>query len=790
MVHKFLCLYFAIGISTYSYAQNFNKVNGVVLDAETNEPISSATIALNGRYFILVDAKGKFVLDKLSDKEYTLDISLIGYENLQIQFNPTSKKDNFIIYLKRKSTNLDEVYINKKSTSRQDKELSFVANTVDKDFLDKNRENSLMQTLENIPGVTTMNIGSGQSKPVIRGLGFNRVSVVQNGIKHEAQQWGVDHGLEIDQYGIESIQIIKGPISLLYGSDAIGGVVNIKAPSIPKKNSFSGDVNLLAESNNDLLGISAGIESRKDKWYYRGRLTYRDYGDYKVPTDRINYDSYIFTLHKNHLRNTAGKEANAAFSFGYVSDKIQSETFISNVNSKNGFFANAHGLEVRTSTIDYDKSSRDIDYPFHTVNHFKLTNTTSIHLGDHKLSFDTGFQNNYREEHSEPVPHGYMPKPENSKERAFNKNTLSINATDTFKLFSNHEIVAGINAEYQNNSIGGWGFLIPAYNRFTIGAFVYDKYAINQNLHLHTGLRYDFGSYNTKSHIDWYPSLVEDEFGNTTSEYLQRAQDKKLNYGNFSSSLGLSYINKNTTYKVNIGKSFRMPLANELASDGVNYHMYRFEKGNLSLKPEESYQIDLDIDHSTSRFNIGISPFVNFFDNFIYLNPTPRYFETLQVYEYTQNKVFRIGGEIRAGVKLTDNLSLDASAEYVHSRQTSGPKKHFTLPFSPPLSGLFTASYKLKDLAFIQKPTVVASYKIAAKQDEIVPPESITNGYQLLNMSFFSQMNLFKNNKPLDFRLKVNNIFNTKYFNHTSFYRLISVPEAGRNISISLTQHF
>lgn len=218
---------------------------------------------------------------------------------------------------------------------------------------------------------------------------------------------GNDHGLEIDQYGIENIQIIKGPASLVYGgADAIAGVVDIKPNKIPAINSFNGEVNLLGESNNDLLGISLGVKARKENWFYRSRLTLRDYGDYKVPTDKINYENYIFELHDNHLRNTAGIEANASFNIGYTSEGFTTETSFSNVNAKNGFFANAHGLEVRTSSIDYDSSSRDVDLPYHKVNHFKITNNTSLDLGNHTFHLDLGYQNNNREEHSEPIPHG------------------------------------------------------------------------------------------------------------------------------------------------------------------------------------------------------------------------------------------------------------------------------------------------------------------------------------------------------------------------------------------------
>lgn len=778
-----------MGLYSISFAQNLFQIKGNILDATTSQPVEGASV-VSGNLFSTSSSKGSFVINNVSEGSHTLTINHISYAPKTIAIHVRANMEVITVLLSETSNTLEEVAIQGKSATRKNKESSIVTHIVTEEFLENNRENSLMQTLSKIPGVSTINIGSGQSKPVIRGLGFNRVAVVQNGIKHEAQQWGNDHGLEIDQYGIENIQIIKGPASLLYGSDAIAGVVDIQPSKIPQKNSFDGEVNLLAETNNDLLGISTGIESRKEKLFYRGRITYRDYADYKVPTDKINYENYIFDLYDNNLRNTAGREFNASFSIGYVTDNFKSETFFSNVNAKNGFFANAHGLEVRTSSIDYDSSNRDIDLPYHKVNHFKVINNTRINLNDHTIDIDLGFQNNHREEHSEPVPHGYMPTPPNSEERVFLKNTYDLNIRDAFTLNEKHDIVAGINLEFQDNDIDGWGFLIPAYDRFTVGAFAYDQFELNKDLHLLAGIRYDFGVMNTKSYVDWYPSTVNNENGTTSNIYVQRAQQKSLDFGNFSASTGISYINNNTTYKLNIGKSFRMPLANELASDGVNYHMYRFERGNLDLDPETSYQLDVDIEHTQNAFSVGISPFLNLFDNYIYLNPTSNYYETLQIYEYTQSSVFRYGGEAKASTTIIKNLQLDASVAYVFSRQTSGAKKDFTLPFSPPLSGLVSASYQLNDIGFLKTPQLIMDFKIAAAQNEIVPPEEITPGYQLFNMSFISKMDVFNNSKPFEVRLKLNNLFNVKYYDHTSFYRLIDVPEAGRNVSMSLNIPF
>lgn len=501
MFYKILGIWLFFGLYSMALAQNTYQIKGVVLHAKDLSPAQGATIVSKNLYAVSME-DGAFTINNVAEGTYSFTVSHIGCQPATMSVAVQQNIKEIKVFLLEAATELEEVKVNGKTKNREAKEVPIVTQSVSKEFLEQNRENTLMQTLSKIAGVSTINIGSGQSKPVIRGLGFNRVAVVQNGIKHEAQKWGNDHGLEIDQHGIENIRIIKGPASLLYGSDAIAGVVDIQPNKTPLPNSFNGEVNILGESNNDLLGVSTGITARKDKWFYRGRLTYRDYGDYKVPADRISYENYIFELHENNLRNTAGYEANASLGIGFVSEGIKSETVFSNVNAKNGFFANAHGLEVRTSSIDYDSSNRDIDLPYHKVNHFKITNNTVLSAGAHILNIDLGYQNNNREEHSEPVPHGYMPTQPDTKERLFIKNTYSLNFRDTFKPTDQHNLVLGLNTEYQNNNIGGWGFLIPEYNRYTAGVFGYDQFKVNSNLHVLAGLRYDIGRVDTRAHYD------------------------------------------------------------------------------------------------------------------------------------------------------------------------------------------------------------------------------------------------------------------------------------------------
>ena len=787
MYFKYWSTCIVVCLCTSVFGQETFRIEGVVKDARSLEPIEGASVIGNGT-FAITSHDGNFQIDNLPKGTYSFEVSHLGYRTNTITISTSTSEIE--VFLEPSVTLLQDIEVYSHKKNLKSKATPLISHMVSKSYMKNNRESSLMQTLEKIPGVSTITIGSGNSKPVIRGLGFNRVVVVQNGIKHQAQQWGSDHGLEIDQYGVESIEIIKGPASLLFGSDAIGGVINIQAPEVPELNSFSGSVNLLGETGNDLLGISTGVQARENKWFYRGRITYRDFGDYKVPTDQINYENYIFDLHDNYLRNTAGNEANFSASLGFVGDRVKTETFISNVNSKNGFFANAHGLEVRSSKIDYDASSRDIDLPFHKVNHFKATNTTTFYKANHRFQIDLGFQNNHREENSEPTPHGFMPTPPNSKERIFDKNTIALNLSDRVSIGSQNKLSAGISLEHQHNNIGGWGFLIPGFRSFNVGGFVFNDFEINKNLHLMAGLRYDYGRIDTDAYYDWFASEVTSDQGIQTTEYVQRSQDKTMQFDNISASLGVRYTYKNTTYKFNLGKSFRMPLANELASDGVNYHMYRYEKGNLNLDPEQSYQLDIEIAHQTPLFSVAVSPFLNLYSNYIYLNPTSNYHETLQIYQYSQSEVFRMGGEISASTLLLDKLRLEASAEWVYSKQTSGPKKDFGLPFSPPLTGDVMASYTFGNMLLFKSPTIGAQYRVTAAQDEIVPPEKTTESWQVLNLFVRSEVTFSNNKPPLEIRLKVNNSLNTKYFNHTSYYRLIDVPEPGRNFSLSLTLPF
>ncbi len=669
---------------------------------------------------------------------------------------------------------LDEVTVSGQRRHDFQMRSSQTAVQVGHDYLSQHFAGSLMQTLEGIPGVKAMSIGSGQSKPTIRGLGFNRLAVSEDGIKHEGQQWGDDHGLEIDQFAIDRAEVIKGPAALLYGSDAIGGVLSLHTNHLPTK-SFEGGVQLFGRSNNEQIGTSAHVGGRSGKFFFRANATLIDYADYHVPTDSIQYYSYWIKLKDRRLRNTAGLERDGSLMLGYAGYHFHTDVRISDSYSKSGFFANAHGLEVRLSDIDYDHSRRDVDLPHQWVNHLKVLSHTTWQSEVMNLDLHLAYQNNLREERSEPISHGYMPKPSGSLERRFNKNTY----TGTFSLrreLGRHALQGGISGELQHNSRGGWGFIIPDFHTSTVGAYVFDRFTLQEHLILNAGVRYDHAQTHIRSYQDWYETPVDG-----VPTHLLRSTEMRRHFNSLTWSAGVNYTTGQWLMKANIGKSFRVPIPKELGADGINYHIFRYERGNASLDPEESYQVDATLVWGNDNLEIQVEPYLNYFPNYIYLNPTAQYIEGLQLYHYTQARVLRYGLEAELTWHIDPHWQLSTQGEYLYARQKSGEKKGYTLPFSTPWSVDVGGRYSFDRHG---QGFLGLNAHFVGSQHEIVPPEKPTDGYWTLNLSAGKYFLL--GSMTLNVAIHADNLLNRRYYDHTSYYRLIDVPEPGRNVSIKV----
>jgi len=780
-----LSTFFCLGLFAQTY-----PVNGLVTDG-FHHPLSGITVKLsNTNVFALSDSLGRFYF-QLANGPYEIQVNAMGFHPLKSKIMVDGKAIQTALELQPHTRLLKEVTIKSKANEERIREESLNVEIVKADFIQRNLGGSLMNTLQRLPGIKTIGIGSGQSKPLIRGLGFNRVVVVDKGIKHEGQQWGADHGLEIDQFATEEVELIKGAASFAYGADAIGGAINIKAPAMPAPNSFGGDVNLIGKSNNALYGTSVRLFQRKEKLFFDGRFTYQNYGDYRVPTDILYVYDFAVGLHKNYLRNTAGRETGIHFNTGYVTEKFKTIFYLSNTYSKSGFFANAHGLEPRRVDTDlHDASARDILMPSQQVNHFKLINSSTWVKGNHHLELELGYQRNFRQEYNHYVNHGYMPPvyPATMNipidlEREFDKQVYSLMGKNQIKL-GKHLLQIGLNGEMQDNLINGWSFLVPGFQQRSLGLYAYDKLKVNDKLLLHGALRYDMAQVNLFGYTDWFFS----ETANGSQEKLLRAANLNRNFKSLVWSVGMNYNVGLFELKANAGKSFRMPIAKELGANGVNYHYFSYEKGNPNLDPEQSYQADFSVAFKTEKWQARLSPFFNYFPNYIYLNPTPAhdyfYGAGNQVFGYAESEMVRYGGEAQVKYQFNKQWGSEVLVEYLYARQLSGDKKGYTLPFSPPASALFNLTYSPQKFLGNAGSYFSLDYRITSAQNNIVPPERKTAGYHLFNFQAGTRLQI--GSYLLNISMQVQNVFNTRYLNHTSFYRLISLPEQGRNVVLSV----
>lgn len=672
--------------------------------------------------------------------------------------------------------------ISYKTSSKINSALSI--EVAEKDFLKNHFTGNLIQALEHIPGVRSMDIGSGFSKPMIRGMGFNRISVTENGIKQEGQQWGSDHGLEIDAFNIERVTVRKGPSSLLYGSDAMGGVVEITQAPPSFDNQIFGEAVVLGKSVNETFGGSVLLGLKKSAWYTRFRYSEQRFGDYRIPTDTIVYLTQKIPIYNRKLKNTAGIERNISSYTEYRSGKYYSNYSMSNAYQKIGFFPGAHGIPD-ISRVQDDGDDRNIELPYSRVNHMKITSRQQ-YVWDKLIGYwDVGYQKNHREEWSKFHTHygtQAPPHKDPDKELVFTLDTYSSSIKLKTIASATWEYNVGLDIQYQQNRISGYSFLLPRYNRFTSGVFGLATWRPSQQLSFSGGIRYDHGNVDISAYNDPYLETYLQVMGydnELIKQYKWRSYAVNRNFGDFSGSLGIIWnLNIYHLIKANIGHSFRLPGANELAANGVHHGTFRHEQGDPSLNSERGWQLDASYLYENKNISFSITPFFSWFSNYIFLKPTGEWSvlpHAGQIYRYTGAEAIFAGTEISFSIDLFPHLNYSFTGEYVY---TYNLDENTPLSFSPPASMRNTITWKRNQFH------IHAELYSIANQNRVSKNESTTSGTNLINLGGNISIPIY--NTMVDISLSLRNLLDTKYYNHLSFYRKVEIPEPGRNFQLSI----
>lgn len=780
----FIILFFII-IQNTLFSQTNHSLYGEVFDKRDNTPIVGAIVSIpNSQISQQTNENGHFHFYNLKENEIELQIQALGYKLFKKVYSLNNVDNHIALTLERQDHALSEVVV----TNRKAIESTLNNQMIGKSFVFENHSINFIKTLSKLPGVESMDIGAGFSKPMIRGFGFNRLAVIDKGITQQDQQWGADHGLEIDQFDIEDAVVYKGPMSLQFGSDAIGGAIEILPENIPQKNIYYGDVTMVGKSNNDLLGVSIMNGLKVNHWFFKFRYTNQRYSDYRVPADKFTYLKTVLPIYNHRLKNTAGKEENISGLINYTNGKLSNTINVSNIYQKNGFFEGAHGIPSADRLVQ-DGSYRNIDMPYTNVNHFKVINNTTLNISPKlKFSTDLGYQYNHRQEWSYFHTHydnQTAPEKNPNLELDFKLHTYSLNTKLEFKQDDKWKHIFGIQSSYQNNDVSGYTFLLPKYNQFSIGGFALTDYNLNKEWTLSGGLRYDYARLNISGFYDNTLAEYLRKQGYTQSDidsYAQLAYNIKPHYSNLSASIGAIYKpNSTNVWKFNLGKSFRFPTANELASNGVHHGAFRHEQGDPKLKSEQGYQFDVSYTLDKGIYSLTLSPYISYFSNYIFLAPQGQWSvlpHAGQIYKYSEAEALFFGGEYDFNVAVLPHIDLRTSGQYVYNKNLTD--KH-PLPFTPPFS-------MRNEIAYNNKYKSIQSYKISfehqliAAQNRNAQNEERTPGTNLFNLSLNG--NLLINKFRFSVGFQIQNIFNTKYLNHLSFYRKIEIPEPGRNIQL------
>lgn len=748
-------------------------VKGKIVD-EQELPLANAKVWIHElSKGVLSDIESNFEIKIQKKGNYHLHISYLGYKSKILDLY--IEKDTFLyIQLLPSQLELKDVVIESNIQKIIIQESSQDLSLVTQDFILKRNFDNLLKSLDRLPGINTINIGVGASKPVIRGLSFNRVVVAENGIKQEGQQWGGDHGLEIDAFNVDEIEILKGPSALFYGSDAMGGVIHIRQKS-PVHDGISLQAIQGYRSNNQSFFQTSYFAYKKNHVSLQARHTYQDFADYAVPSDYFVYNGYILPIENQRLKNTSGREWNQMFRMGFHGNSFNSSFNITHFYQKLGFFSGAFGIPTAYS-VKQDGNYRNIGLPFQNIQHIKLQTNHQILLGKDWLELDAAWQQNYRKEFSNAHSHGQNSN--DSLALGLLLNTFSLNSR-YFKKWNTWKWVTGLSTQYQNNKINGFEYLIPNFERFQLGFFQFLQYKKNENWIFNVGLRLDYGKDELQeAYVDFYRRGVY-VGKQLRSPFIHR------NYWNYSIASGLSwFITEKWNLKLNLGTDFRYPAPSELASNGIHHGTFRHEMGNPSLLPEKGYQSDIVLHAENKKWELKISGFISYFTNYIYLSPTAR-FSTLpeggQIYQYLQSDAILWGGEFFSDYHFIDDIHASIGADFAWGQNLS---QYRPLPFMPQPSILTHIEYFPKWMN--KYPTEIwLEYRYAFPQYRVVINEPETPAFHLWNSGFQIKKKL-NQQQLLILGFQIQNLFNSKYFYHLSKYRILNIYEPSRNFVLQL----
>jgi len=746
---KFLLIIFLFFTSVVSHAQL--SVSGNVTEKNTGEPLIGVNVQIDDLNIgAVTDTKGHYKINDIPVGELILKFSYVGFKTTYKKVYIVDNSVSINVEMSILVIEGQEVVISGNFTSTQH-DNTVKINTISSKELSQSISPSLIEALAEVPGVDYISKGPGIGTPVIRGLSLSNILFLNNGIPLQNYQFSANHPYMVDENGIERIEIIKGPASLIYGSGAVGGVINLIGEPIAKDGTITGDVKLKYFSNTTGFEPSIGIKGNHNGffWGIRGGLsTNKDYiqGDGKfAPNTRFN---------RNNIKTVIGKITNRAsfkIIYQYNEDKL--------------------GLAVAPALSLVTTNERSNDVWFQDLKNHLLISQNKLFLGNLKLDLDVAYQNNNRQLMGSEITPVF-------KLVDMTLQTFSYRLKSTYSFNENTKAIFGIQGMFQNNkNYDAPDHVLPDANLWDISAYGLVQYNFSERVIVEAGMRYSY------KYID--VPLQEASGHDHKKSVLEEEDHIEYNgqFNNLSVSLGSTFnLSEHALIRLNLASAYRTPNIAELTQNGL--HGTRYELGNPNLVTQRNTEADLGLHIHTIHTSFDISAYYNNVDNYIFLSPTT---DTSVggdlIYRYQQTPSVLYGGE--AQIHLHPHpvhwLHIKSSYSYVVGKQSSGEY----LPMIPAQRLKFELMTTKDELYSFKKIYLKAGIEIVLAQNQPSMFEKPSTGYNLINIGFGSEIYLNKQVVVLNFN--ISNLLNTEYIDHLSTLRDLNILDMGRSFNVSLS---
>ena len=713
-----------------------STLSGTITSTNTNDPLTATVYFPELEKGAMASIDGEYTIANIAEGTYTVIYSLLGFstvsEKITFQKNESKVID---ILLSESVIEIEEVIISTPFHKLQSENVMKVERVKISELKSKGSV-TLADGITNIPGVSSISTGIGIGKPVIRGLSANRVLTYTQGVRLENQQFGDEHGLGINDSGIESVEVIKGPASLLYGSDALGGVLYLNPERFASVNSTQGDINSTYFSNTLGTSSNLGVKTSGETFKFLARGAYASHSDYENGDDL-------------RVTNTRFNESDLKLGVQYQKEKLKS-TLRYNYNRSNIGIPEEIGLQSTSTTLME---------PFQEIDNHIVSWENALFLKNSSFNLKVGYLFNDRREFEEGEPEAAL---------RLKLNTLNYDLKYNLPEFGNFETIVGIQGMNQRNENFGEEILIPDATTNDLGVLATTHYHL-EKIDFQAGMRLD-----TRSIIS---QAARDPGDSDFIDAIDR------NFTSFNAAVGAKVdIFKNTIGRINLASGFRAPNLSELASNGVHEGTNRYEIGNASLNNEQNYQIDVSTEFRSEHFEVSINGFYNSVNDYIFITPSGMFINGDAVFNYIQDDANLYGGELGLHIHPhpLDWLHIESSFETVTGKLKNGSY----LPLIPANTLRNTLRVELESGKILENPSAFIGLESVFDQNNNSAFETPTSGYNLVSMGGSGQFRI--NKLSLQLGVNVTNLFNKSYISHLSRLKQDGIANIGRSININL----